>query len=110
MLLARERHHGRPAHAMTDDEHGAELAEGALLLLPDHALDRRGAAAAIFPGPMQAGPAGVGLSLLPRLCDLENVGAGELGAAERGFAQLLLILLCSLCAPRMQRSHEVMRC
>ena len=40
MLLARKGHHGRPAHAVADDEHRAELAEHALLLLPDHALDR----------------------------------------------------------------------
>src|SRR3954468_11380099 len=64
LLLAGERHHGRPAHAMADDEHAAQLAERALLLLPDHPLDRRSAAAAIFLRPMQAGPAGIGLFLL----------------------------------------------
>src|SRR5713226_7572924 len=42
---------------------------------------------------MQAGPAGIGLLLLPGFCDFEDVGALELGSAERGFAQLLLILL-----------------
>ena len=93
LLLAGERHHGRPAHAVADDEHAAELAERALFLLPDHALDRRRAAPAIFLRPVQAGPAGIGLLLLPGLCDLEDVGALELGAAERGFAQFLLILL-----------------
>src|SRR6266404_2079056 len=75
-------HHGRPAHAMADDEHRAELAEGALFLLPDHALDRGCAAPAIFLRPVQAGPAGVGLFLLPGFCHLEEVGAFELGAAE----------------------------
>ena len=93
LLLARKRHHGRPAHAVADDEHRAQLAEGALLLLPDHALDRRRAAAAIFLRPVQAGPAGIGFLLLPGLCDFEDVGVLERRAAERGFAQLLLILL-----------------
>src|SRR5215475_6429843 len=90
--LAGEGHHGRSAHAVPDDEHRAELAESALLLLPDHPLDRRSAAAAIFLRPVQAGPAGIRLLLLPGLRDLQNVGVLELGAAERGFAQLLLIL------------------
>src|SRR5439155_21749486 len=93
LLLAGERHHGRPAHAVADDEHAAKLADRALFLLPDHALDRRRAAAAIFPGPVQAGPAGIGLLLLPGLCDLQNIGALERGPAERGFAKLFLVLL-----------------
>ena len=93
LLFAGEGHHGRPAHAVADDEHAAELAESALFLLPDHALDRRRAAAAIFLRPVQAGPAGIGLFLLPGFRDFEDVGALELGAAERGFAQILLILL-----------------
>src|SRR5712675_2810104 len=86
-------HHGRPAHAVADDEHRAELAERALFLLPDHALDRRRAAAAIFLRPVQAGPAGIGLLLLPGLGDLQNIGVLERRAAKRGFAQLFLILL-----------------
>ena len=93
LVFAAKRHHGRPAHAVADDEHRAELAEGAFLLLPDHPLDRRGATAAIFLRPVQAGPARIGLLLLPRLGDLEDVGALQLRAAERGFSQLLLILL-----------------
>src|SRR6185312_8718870 len=75
LLLAGERHHGRAAHAMPNDEHGAELAIRSLFLLPDHPLDRRGAATAIFLRPVQAGPAGIGLLLLPGLGDLKNVGA-----------------------------------
>ena len=93
LLLAGERHHGRPAHAVADDEHRRELAERAFLLLPDHALDRRSAAAAIFLWPVQAGPPRFGLCLLPGLGDLENVDAFKARAAERGFAQLVLILL-----------------
>ena len=93
LLLAGERHHGRPAHAVADDEHAGELAERALFLLPDHALDRRRSAAAIFLRPVQAGPAGIGLLLLPGFCDLENVGVLERGTAERGFAKLFLVLL-----------------
>src|SRR5206468_3941300 len=93
MLLARKGHHGRPAHAVADDEHARELAERALLLLPAHALDRRGAPAAIVLRPVQARPAGIGLFLLPGLCDLENIGVPELGAAERGFAQFFFVLL-----------------
>src|SRR5581483_1075046 len=76
-----------------DDEDAGEIAERALLLLPDHALDRRSTTAAIFLRPVQAGPAGVGLLLLPGLCDVEDVGALELDAAERGLAQFVLILL-----------------
>src|ERR1700693_6003722 len=41
-------HHGRPAHAVADDEHSAELAERALFLLPDHALDRGRTAPTVF--------------------------------------------------------------
>src|SRR5579864_2139986 len=93
LLFAGERHHGRPAHAVADDEHRTELAEGAFLLLPDHALNRRRAATAIILWPVQAGPARIGLLLLPGLRDLQHVGALEPGAAERGFAQLLFILL-----------------
>src|SRR5689334_4175170 len=92
LLLAGERHHGRAAHAVADDEHAGELAERTLLLLPDHALDRRRAAAAVLLGPVQAGPAGIGLLLLPGFGDFENVGALEHGAAERGLSKFFLIL------------------
>ena len=92
LLLAGERHHGRPAHAVTDDEHAAKLAERAFFLLPDHALDRRRATAAILLGPLQAGPAGIGLLLLPGFCHFKDVGALERGSAERGFAKLFLVL------------------
>ena len=51
----------------------AQLDVDAFLLLPDHALDRRRAAAAIFLRPVQAGPAAVGLLLLPGLCRLDQV-------------------------------------
>src|SRR5579863_799672 len=93
MFFTRKRHHGGAAHAVADDEHVAELAERAFFLLPDHAFDRRGAAPAIFLGPVQASPAGIGLFLLPGSGHLQNVGVLELGAAERGFLELLLILL-----------------
>src|SRR5665213_3625135 len=81
LVLAGERHHGRAAHAVADDEHRAELAEGALLLLPDHALDRGSAAAAIFLWPVQTGPTGIRLFLLPRLCDLKGVNVLEVAKA-----------------------------
>src|SRR5689334_18743028 len=47
LLFAGKRHHGRAAHAMADDEHSTELAEGPFLLLPDHTFDRGRAAPAI---------------------------------------------------------------
>src|SRR5580704_5843499 len=50
--FAGKRHHGRPAHAVADDEHGTELAVRALLLLPDHPLDRGCATAAIVLRPV----------------------------------------------------------
>src|SRR2546421_7513519 len=93
LLFAGKRHHGRPAHAMADNEHSAELAERPFLLLPDHAFDRGSAAPAIFLWPVQACPAGVRLLFLPGFRDLKNVRALELGAAKRGFAQLFFILL-----------------
>src|SRR5213596_2215339 len=77
---------------MADDEHRAEFSEGALLLLPDHALDRACAAPAIILRPVQAGPAGFRLLLLPGFCHFEDIGAPELRAAERSLFQLLLIL------------------
>src|SRR5258707_10706396 len=73
VLLAGKGHHRRPAHALADLEGLRQLAVNALFLLPDHLLDRRGAAAAIFPRPMQAGPAAFGLLLLPGFSDLDDV-------------------------------------
>src|SRR4029077_2892076 len=70
LIFAGKRHHRRSTHAVADDERIAELAERAFLLLPNHALDRRGPAAAIFLRPVQAGPAGIRLFLLPGFCDL----------------------------------------
>src|SRR5262249_44084958 len=54
LLCAGKRHHRGTAHTVADDEHRAEFAERTFLLLPDHALDRRGAAAAILLRPLQA--------------------------------------------------------
>src|SRR5260370_34986422 len=62
-------------------------------LPPAHACARPPPAPAIFLRPMQAGPAGFGLLLLPGFCHFEDIGALELGAAERSLFQLLLILL-----------------
>src|SRR5216684_1229132 len=93
LIFTGKGHHGRAAHAVADDEHSAELAEGALFLLPDHALDRRRTAPAIFLRPMQAGPAGIGFLFLPGFCHFEDVGALELDTAERSLPQLVLILL-----------------
>src|SRR5580704_19305572 len=57
VLLGAIGHHGRAAHALADLERLRQLAVDAFLLLPDHALDRRRAAPAIFLRPVQAGPA-----------------------------------------------------
>src|SRR4051812_24942928 len=84
VLLAAERHHGRAAHALTDLERLRQLAVDALFLLPDHLLDRRGAAAAIFLRPMQTGPAALRLLLLPGLADLDHVMFRQPDPAERG--------------------------
>src|SRR6266849_1864294 len=72
VLLAAIGHHGRPAHALADLERLRQLAVHAFFLLPDHALDRRGAASAIFLWPVQAGPAGFGFLLLPGLADVDD--------------------------------------
>src|SRR6476661_8978530 len=87
------RHHGRTAHAFADLERLRQFAVDAFLLLPDHALDRGGAAAAIFLRPVQAGPAAVGLLLLPGLADIDDLFLLQPDAAERGLRQLRLILL-----------------
>src|SRR5204862_2746079 len=67
VLFAAERDHGRAAHTFADPERLAQPDIVALLLLPDHALDWGGAAAAIFLLPLQAGPAAFGFLLLPGL-------------------------------------------
>ena len=51
------------------------FSERAFLLLPDHPLDRAGAPTAIFLRPVQAGPAGIGLLLLPGFRHIEDVSA-----------------------------------
>ncbi|MGY4450109.1 hypothetical protein ACVWZR_004769 [Bradyrhizobium sp. i1.3.1] len=76
---------GRAAHALADLERLRQLAVDALLLLPDHLLDRRGVAAAIFLRPVQAGPIAFELLLLPGLADIDDVMIGQPDAAERGF-------------------------
>src|SRR5207245_9469277 len=85
VLLAAERHHGRAAHALADLKRLRQLAVDALLLLPDHLLDRGGAAAAIFLRPVQAGPADFSLFLLPGLADIHDLFLLQPDAAERGF-------------------------
>src|SRR6201997_4698373 len=66
-------HHGRSAHAFADLERLGQLAVDALPLWPDPPLTRRGAAAAIFRWPVQAGPARIRLLLLPAFCDIDDV-------------------------------------
>src|ERR1700694_5339911 len=78
-------HHGRPAHALADLERLCQLAVDTFFLLPDHALDRGGAATAIFLRPMQAGPPAVGLLLLPGLADPDDLLLLQPDPAERGF-------------------------
>src|SRR4051794_15886136 len=85
VLLAAERHHGRPAHALTDLERLRQLAVDALFLLPDHLLDWRSATAAIFLWPVQAGPAALGLLLLPALADVDDLFILQPDPAERRF-------------------------
>src|SRR4051812_46137080 len=91
VLLAAERHHRRAAHALADLERLRQLAVNALFLLPDHLLDRGGAAAAILLRPVQAGPAAFGLLLLPSLADVDDLFLLESDTAERGFRKLRLI-------------------
>src|SRR5207237_1188576 len=91
--LAAIGHHRRAAHALADLERLRQLAVDALLLLPDDPLDRRGAAAAILPWPVQTGPAALGLLLLPGLADLDDIGMLEPDAPERGTRQLRLEVL-----------------
>src|ERR1700712_485112 len=93
MLLAAERHHGRPAHALADLERLRQFAVDALFLLPDHLLDRRRAAAAIFLRPVQAGPAAFGLLLLPGLADVDDFLVLQPDAAERRLRQFGLVSL-----------------
>src|SRR5437763_17027942 len=42
---------------------------------------------------METGPAGIRLFLLPGFCDLQQVRALDLGAAERGLSKVLFVLL-----------------
>src|ERR1700694_5648518 len=76
-------HHGRPAHALADLERLRQLAVNAFFLLPDHTLDRGGAAPAIFLRPVQTGPAGFGLLFLPGLADVDDFFFLQPDAAER---------------------------
>src|SRR5262249_39927363 len=86
-------HQRRPAHAFADLEGARELEIDALLLLPDYALDSRGAAAAIFPRPVQAGPAALGLLLLPGLGDLDDVVLPQSDPAKRRLEKFRLEFL-----------------
>ncbi len=96
LLFAGVGHHGRPAHALPDQEHAGELAVDALFLLPDHPLDRRGAAAAILLRPVQTGPAGIGFLALPGLRGRDDVTVIELDAPDRRPRQLGLQLFRSI--------------
>src|SRR5262249_50987801 len=88
-----ERHHRRAAHPLADLERLRQLAVDALFLLPDHALDRSRATAAIFLRPVQAGPAAICLLLLPGLADLDHVVLGKANAPERRLRELGLEFL-----------------
>src|SRR5262249_30565205 len=90
VVLAAIGHHGRAEHALADLEGPGQFAVDALFLLPDHALDRRCATAAIFLRPVQASPAGFRLLLLPGLADLDHVVMLQADAAERRFRELRL--------------------
>src|SRR6202158_5244739 len=85
VLLAAIGHHGRPAHALANLERLRQSAVYTFFLLPDHTLNRRGAAPAIFPLPVHTGPAGFGLLLLPGLADVDDFFFVQPDAAERGF-------------------------
>src|SRR5664279_765010 len=93
VLLVAKGHHGRPAHALADLERLRQLAVDAFFLLPDHALDRGGAAAAIFLRPVQAGPTAFGFLLLPGLADIDDLFFLQPDTAERGIRQFGLVLL-----------------
>ena len=53
------------AHPLTNDKGPAQLAVNALLLAPDHTFNGGRASAAVFLGPLNAGPAGIGFGFLP---------------------------------------------
>ena len=73
LLLRRAVGHDRGrAHAVADAEDVGRRPELRFLLVPDHALDRGRAAAAVLLRPGDAGPAGVGLLLLPLLGSAER--------------------------------------
>jgi len=86
-------HQSRPTHAFADLERVRQLEVDAFFLLPDHALHRSGAAAAVFLRPVQAGPAAIRLLLLPALRDLDDVLIAQLDAPERRLRELGLQLL-----------------
>src|SRR5438045_3609889 len=86
--LAAVSHHGRPAHALANLKWLRQFAEDAFFLLPNHALDRRCAAAAIFLWPVQAGPSPLRFLLLPGLADLDHVALRQADTAERRFRKL----------------------
>src|ERR1700716_2689075 len=85
VLLTAIGHHRRPAHALADLERLRQLAVNTFFLLPYHALDRRGPAPAVCFRPVQAGPAGFGLLLLPSLADIHDFPFLQPDPAERGF-------------------------
>src|SRR5260221_1654602 len=85
-------HHGRAAHALADLEWLRQFAVDAFFLLPDHALDRARAAAAIFLRPVQAGPAAFGFLFLPGLADIDDLFFLQFYSAEGSLRQLRLIL------------------
>src|SRR4029077_13394729 len=74
-------------------ERAAEFEIDPLLLLPDHALDRRGAATAIFLRPVQAHPAALRLLPLPRLGHLDDVVLLQFDTAKRSLQEFCLELL-----------------
>ncbi len=92
LLLGAVGQDGRAAHADADAEDVGRRGELRLLLPPDHALDRGGAAAAVLLGPGDAGPARVGLLLLPGLRPLDvllgHVLTQDVDACVFGTSQL----------------------
>ena len=88
-------HDRRSEHADADAEDARRRAELALLLVPDHVLDRAGAAAAVLGGPGETGPAVVVLGGLPLLGALDRVRIVALQVAHRLLAlhQALHVLL-----------------
>ena len=73
---------------MTNDEGAGQGAIGSLFLVPDHALDGAGTASAIFLRPVQTGPSGVILLLLPSLGLLHGVKTAQLNPTETGLFEV----------------------